>query len=562
MATDPIMTAAAAPSARPRSALRLTPTAAGRCRRRVHLDHAPDAARTARSEPDDGLKMRLADMDAHAVQVLEVLPAFSGGWTPDDATRPTIVRSPVLRTATRFGIPDLLFWDGDGYLPVLIRGHRTLDPGSGARVSPVGDPLRTVVDPGRRARRHPGDELQLAHHRAMLRELGLAASSSRGGVIGRGSPFQVGALAAELAAAGVRGIDDGAVVLWHDLDTVEVDYQHRFDDRYAVAAAARAGGELARPSKVAECRRCPWWPVCEPELEAAHDVSLLAAGADVEALHAAGLRTLDDLIAAPAEVLADLKLTAVRVDELRVKARARLEGRPLVRRQRSGEARRADVELDVDMESYLDQGAYLWGALLQGRDIGIEQGYRGFVQWDELPDGGAAAFAEFWAFLMLVRAACAERGLSFAAYCWSRTAEERWMYAVPALFGDRPGVPSTDEVRAFCTSAQWIDLFAEVKRIFVVPGSMRLKAIAPVAGFRWRDEAPGGENSMAWFRGALGLDETDGQVDEALRSSLQQRILAYNEDDVLATAAIRRWMSGPGLELPTVSDLLDQAPPH
>ncbi|MGI8417627.1 MAG: ribonuclease H-like domain-containing protein, partial [Nakamurella sp.] len=82
---------------------------------------------------------------------------------------------------------------------------------------------------------------------------------------------------------------------------------------------------------------------------------------------------------------------------------------------------------------------------------------------------------------------------------------------------------------------------------------MRLKAIAPVAGFQWRDPEPGGENSMAWYRAALGSGDADGGG-PGLQT--RQRILDYNEDDVRATAAIRRWMSDGAGSLPTVAQVL------
>src|SRR5699024_4585630 len=124
---------------------------------------------------------------------------------------------------------------------------------------------------------------------------GSGAARVRGGIIGRGGP------------AADAGWDDGTLIVWHELGSggatgagrsVLTDYDARFADRYAVASAAAAGRPaLAQPSRVAECRRCPWWPVCGPELEAAHDVSLLVAGSDVDALHGAGLVTYDDVAA-------------------------------------------------------------------------------------------------------------------------------------------------------------------------------------------------------------------------------------------------------------------------
>ena len=52
-------------------------------------------------------------------------------------------------------------------------------------------------------------------------------------------------------------------------------------------------------------------------------------------------------------------------------------------------------------------------------------------------------------------------------------------------------------------------------------------------GFVWRDDDPGGLQSQLWL-----IDARTAE-DEAARIAGQQRILAYNEDDVRATAALR-----------------------
>ena len=51
------------------------------------------------------------------------------------------------------------------------------------------------------------------------------------------------------------------------------------------------------------------------------------------------------------------------------------------------------------------------------------------------------------------------------------------------------------------------------------------------AGFAWRDEDPGGLQSQLWFEQAVAGDR-----------AAEERLLAYNEDDVRATKAIRSWL--------------------
>lgn len=514
------------------------------------------------------------------------------GWCPTDPARPPALWSVRLASEHRVATVDLLLRGPDGgYVPVLIRGHRTTDPGVGARltdltaftaVEAVSLPARP--DAHRRLRAHHRDVLALAHVHRILGELGVASDEAYGGIIGFGGPSTDPAW------------DDGAVIAWHDLDAANgsgsplAEYDERFADRLAVAqAAAGRRPALAQPSRIAECRTCPWWTVCGPELEAAHDVSLLVAGGDVDILRAAGVRTYDDVAAMDPAAVATLPLTGIPATEARIRALAMSARVPMVRRAEAVDVVRADVELDVDMESYLDDGAYLWGTLLTGREIpGFDPGYRPFVTWQPLDSAETATnFVDFWRYLTELRAACAERGHTFAAYCYSHKAEERWLYGTPARFPDEPGMPSRDDIATFCASAQWVDLYQEVKRLFIVPGSLRLKTIAPVAGFAWRDPEPGGENSMAWYlvataaasaapaisavpaisaapatsRGAM---PERGDVAAAEDSVMlhRQRILDYNEDDVRATHALRQWMSRNPDAMPTAASLASRPAPH
>jgi predicted RecB family nuclease len=193
--------------------------------------------------------------------------------------------------------------------------------------------------------------------------------------------------------------------------------------------------------------------------------------------------------------------------------------------------RRADVEVDVDLESFQEYGAYLWGTLLNGV-------YRPFVTWDPLPtEDEGRSFGEFWTWLMRMRAEAAAAGRTFAAYCYSRTAEDKWLYESARRFAGRPGVPTVEQVRAFVDGPQWVDMFQAVSDQFICPNGKGLKKIAPVAGFSWRDPEAGGEASMSWYRLAVGYD--GAAPDQTQRT----RLLEYNEDDVRATQVLREWMT-------------------
>jgi uncharacterized protein len=89
---------------------------------------------------------------------------------------------------------------------------------------------------------------------------------------------------------------------------------------------------------------------------------------------------------------------------------------------------------------------------------------------------------------------------------------------------------STNFVAMF--EEQAVDLLIRLREKLVFPLSFfSLKDIAYFIGFRWRHEDAGGLNSVVWYEDWLRTKEQQLLTD----------ILHYNEDDVLATWAVRQW---------------------
>ncbi|MGI9002945.1 MAG: TM0106 family RecB-like putative nuclease [Pseudonocardia sp.] len=547
----------------------LDAAATTRCRRRVHLDHDVAAASAPRALPDPLLEQRRADAAEHRVRVGARLAAAAGPtWHAVPASGS--VRERIAATAAAVAARAPLIWgavlpdaDGSGrcggaellvrltggYLPVIVVRHRVTDPGTGALTSALLEPWprRAFPDPERKVRSQARDLLRLAHLNRMLHAAGWAAApelqhGDHGGVIGM----------------------DADVVMWHDLRSGHwpggrstlAEYDARFADRLAVATAAVTGAPaLAEPSRVTECRRCPWWPTCEAALERVEDVSLVVLGEPAVALRDVGVRTVGQLAALDPAAEPPISLPGLPHPALIALARAWQRGLSVVRRVRRVPVRRADVEVDVDMESFGEAGAYLWGALLHhpGGSLPGDQpdGYRAFATWVPVPtQDEARSFAEFWTWLSGVRARAAATGRTFAAYCYNEQAENRWLLASARRFAGLPGVPPVAEVEAFIADPCWVDLFAVVGEWFLCAHGKGLKRIAPAAGFAWRDPEAGGENSMRWYRDAVGMN--GAPPDAAQRS----RLLAYNADDVEATRVLREWMSSPAIdEVPLAADL-------
>ncbi len=541
------------------------------CRHRLHLD-ATHPERLLGVAEDAGVKQRRDAATAHRSRVRDTLVAADPqSWVIIDPDQPATARAAATLRACAEGTPriwgallpqepdtgrrggcEILLRDVDrgGYIPVIVVNHKVTDP----RQPDPADFHPTTSDlyhwnpqPDRhvRMRTQPRDQQRLAHLYRMLQRHGFASPALVGGAIG-------------------YHFDR---ILVHDLAPVLDEYDRRYADRIAVVR-----GELPTvPSKVPECRQCPWWtraPIpaeagaaeitdppavsCEGWLAAHRDVSLVAPGSRAELLRRHGVQTIDDLAEWSGPEPEDWQYEPFA--ETVVTARAWISGAPLVRRVDRVRVHRADVEVDVDLESYQEHGAYLWGTLLDGV-------YRPFFTWEPLPTvDEARSFAEFWTWLMGVRAEAAAAGKTFAAYCYSRTAEDKWLYESARRFAGLPGIPTEAEIRAFVDSPQWVDMFQAVSEQFICPNGKGLKKIAPVAGFGWRDPEAGGEASMSWYRLAVGYD---GEPDLSQRT----RLLEYNEDDVRATHVLREWMSpaqpGPhsaDAEVPAMTDFREPAP--
>ncbi|MFT4087177.1 MAG: TM0106 family RecB-like putative nuclease [Gordonia sp. (in: high G+C Gram-positive bacteria)] len=473
------------------------------------------------------------DQRPHRERVAQTLAACEAGaaWIFHAAL-------PVDVEHGRRGHSEILVRSGDGYVPVIIVNHRVTTPAKAARDPEVPPALLTsplwgwlpAPDGRRTSRSNRRDALRLTHLTAMLRELGLSAAADPDELL-----------------AGVIGSDADCIVALRIGPLLE-----EYDDTLARRRAIADGRIETVPSKVSECRSCLWWPSCEADLTDRRDVSLVVGGSGLGVLQLHGIDTVDQLAEFRGDPPEDWP-NNTKFDDAVVIANCWLRDVPLVRRLDRPRVRRADVEVDVDMESFGERGAYMWGTLLtDNTDSSVPVIYRSFVTWDPLPtlDEGRS-FGQFWTWLMDERGKAHAQGKTFAAYCYSQQAENRWLRGSADRFSDQAAVPTRAEVDAFIDSDEWVDVYEAVTKNFICPKGKGLKVIAPIAGFGWRDDEAGGEASMDWYAAAVGLD--GGPLDVSQRA----RLLEYNEDDVQATKVLREWLSSEEiLELPRARDLV------
>ncbi len=491
-----------------------------------------------------------------------------GGQLPDDTPH------------GRRGRPDVLLRIGPQqgyarYLPVDIKRHKVLTD-SRSSTTPVNVSLlpemsfeNLIASPELTSRKHERDALQLAHYWRMLQSCDRAPELSPvGGVIGTDE------------------LEAGLVVLWHDL-TVPIyktfsrsaedgyalrsaieryDHEFEFRSRIATVARERTGSvndplPLVEPVIIKECDTCPWVNYCREELgefDASARIGKLSPRewlalrelgySTVEHVAALDIAAIDDRV--PAEqtnspaVTATRRLLAKYLDEVShiQNARRRLReavmagqmvlGGSHLRRITNGaiDIPRADVEIDFDIENDRSAHVYLWGMLVTDHIAGTSH-FEHTTTWEELDAPSEAALAlQFWNRLTEIvdDAARDEKSVLIYHYSTPEPSNLRRISATATI----AGLPTHAEVDSLINET-FVDLYPIMRANYFGRDGLGLKVAATRgAGFNWRDEDPGGLQSIGWLEQVRAGD-----------TAFTQRVLEYNEDDVRATLALREWLS-------------------
>lgn len=463
----------------------------------------------------------VAAMDAGAAVII-------GGWLPDDVT------------GGRSGRPDLLLRRGSGYVPADIKGHlMTRDAKRGKLTrSQLMAPATTEELEGRavRATERFTDFLQVAHYWRMLETGGRTPSDTTpvGAIIGTDQPRTLTWLPLDEPLFSTYSRSEGTK---KRTALERYDHEHDFRRRVAEVAVRLTGAPddpqpLVEPIFTHECDACPWLDHCraiaDPDVASARITSGRLSVREWHALAALGIDTVDDL--ADLEADADFQgrylpeVTHVRDPLKRLgdavrRARMLSDGRTL-ERETAGpiEVPRADVEIDFDIEWDVDDRVYLWGALVSRP--GQEPTYRPFVMFDPLDEAAELALAtEFAEWLRGEIAAAAGRRETLLVYHYT-SAEPTYLKRVLGA----------DVVSDLLD--RFVDLYPTVREHFFGVDGLGIKKVAPAFGFTWRDDDPGGLQSQLWL-----VEARTG--DDEGRDAARQRVLAYNEDDVRATHAVR-----------------------
>lgn len=264
------------------------------------------------------------------------------------------------------------------------------------------------------------------------------------------------------------------------------------------------------------CKQSPWFSECKKESESCDDLSLLNRvwREEVVALQNANIQTISELANTPLQNIIRLlpNMSVSRLEIMKDQAIAIQKGTHLIRK--SIALPESTIELYFDIESDpLRDFDYLFGVLKVENG---EASYHPFI--GDSPAQESAMWLDFCDFIA--------QHLEAPIYHYGYFEQE-----VVKRFAARYGISSLVEE---ALDRNMIDLIELIRPAIIFPLSFySLKDIASYIGFHWRSDDASGANSVLWF-------------EEWLRDKspkLMQKIMEYNEDDVLATWKLKEWIT-------------------
>lgn len=503
------------------------------------------------------------------------------------------------------------------WIPVDVKDHKAIDITKSEvvklkkfKISSLTNPLYSELIeeelPSGKPKKE--DAFQLAHYYRMLQNLGYASEEAIGGIIGREGFILWHDLSDPIYKRVKSGNAGISALEYYDLE---------FNFRMNVAKNALNGVALTTPILKQECESCEFRTACRYELDKElnhisllpginsrnidsyldngytridqlasldyNTAKLVSEGVELEklltikleesvsknlsdhtknhkVLSEFGLTELKDLNKLCKDTL-DLALKGAKdLPNMIDKARVKIKGKVcLARGVNFVPIDRAYIEDDIDIEDS-DGLVYLIGVLTtirnkNGRSLNLNQEYHAFQAWTNSDEGERRVFADFWQYISSQRSYAKAHKKGYRAYHF-HTHEISNFRRLAEKHEGKEGIPTVEELENFMNSNEFVDMSPLVTKNLIWPlENHTLKTLAKWLRFSWRDDEPGGGNSLSWYNEAI------SNSDEEVRMLNRKRILDYNHDDVKAQIHIRNWLSDlgearePGKKIPKVENL-------
>ncbi len=413
------------------------------------------------------------------------------------ARREPYIYQGILAHGDLFGIPDLLFFNGEEYLPLEIKSGSAEEGGND--------------DAAGKLKKHYA--VQLALYCDILRRRGLHKSFKAFVIDSSGERFEYDLNKPQ----GPRTPET-----WFGL------YERV---RHEVVALM-SGASQNDPAMCGACKQCGWTGSCKKWAEETDDLTQLfyvGRTARDTIRRDLGSAAISDLLRLnPAELAEQKKkdkaflprIGTSTLEKMALRGRLMKEGgEPMI--HAAFAFPEVGTELYFDIESDPTQDfIYLHGFWV--RD-GAGERFENTVATAVTPEDEKRAWQEAIEFIH-----------SFdpddsAIYYYS--SYEKTCYS--QLRQKYPDVISEEDLALLFARPTCIDLYEIVIKNTDWPlGSYGIKAIAQYLGFEWRDETPSGALSIQWFNEFIKTGDR----------TLFDRVLAYNEDDCRATMVVKDYL--------------------
>lgn len=292
------------------------------------------------------------------------------------------------------------------------------------------------------------------------------------------------------------------------------------------------GGKKPPLSLRSKCKHSPWFAECKRAAQEANDIALLY-GADpraLETLREEGIRLVPDAAKMNVSRLPKIPFAPpATLDRLKLQAQSLVEDKIIWRAKPALPDAPLKIYFDIEGDPLLDL-EYLFGFWITGdaerkyakigqvRDHGAEGYFLYFLA--EQPEDQDRMWKDFLDWTELLPKD------GFVVYHFADYERSRTLRLAQEL-EDRPSF------RHF--AAQYVDLFDVVKASVVFPlyfYSIKDIAKSRFLKYKWRHEKAGGAQSVFWYEKWL----------ETKDRKIMDDIVDYNEDDVIATEYLCRWL--------------------
>lgn len=529
--------------------------------KRIENDPLPTALKTAGNRYElevleklesDGIRvMQIQDFLADSRKIEETQKALV---MPDiDA-----ICGSLFVSETRVSKPDLLVLIGTDELgrrqwrPVDIKSHSASKENKSNVVTftdlPRISPNTGTQVPGTLVEK---DAYQLAHYIRHMQELGLCDGTPWAGIIGTDS--------SKIFWADINALTYGVgksalgILTKYDLDSAAgIDVVEKSLDREAdnslpkVTIPRRISGDFG-------CTACELRKVCTEEMGKfdsgnGHVTLLSGVTAEKADKHLNGIESIADL--AKATNLSPQGMVAVKRAQVWIsKQPEKLDSsRPFVIPE-------FDIEIDIDLENSQEaireagfedsigrDGVYLYGYGIHERYLNPDWKSSRFGYFDSYDDTDEAEFQvlnKMWNFLQEQVRSAEAQGKTIGIFHYSPH-ERTWWRNYVNRHAAKPGSPTLQFVEDFMTK-YFVDLYPIAQEIVFPVTGYSIKTLAPEAGFKWRVDDAGGGNSIVYYQQATSKSHSESEKRAAI-----DWLRSYNQDDVRATMAVRKYLRSLG----------------